>query len=96
MFRQLQTCNLFTIRKNPRRVLWRPEAGLKCEIDAGPDHSEIVSRSADHPKTEIVDPANVAGDPGFKPGAKLAEQFGLAAVVDRECIGDESIKRGHK
>jgi len=71
-------------------------SNLEGEIDSASDHSEIISRAFDHAEAEIVDPANVAGDPCFESRPKLAEQFGLAAVMDRESISDESIKRGHK
>jgi hypothetical protein len=50
----------------------------------------------DHAEAEIVHPANVTGDPCFEPRPKLSDQFGLAAVMDREGIGDESIGRRHK
>ena len=63
-------------------------SNLESEIDSASDHSEIISRAFDHAEAEIVDPANVAGDPCFEPRPKLAEQFGLAAVMDREGIGD--------
>src|SRR4029077_21233131 len=71
-------------------------SNLEGEINSAADHSEVVPRAFDHAEAEIVHPANVAGDPCFEPRPKLSEQFGLAAVMDRESIGDESIRRGHK
>ena len=68
-------------------------SNLKGEIDSASDHPEVVPRAFDHAEAEIIDPANVAGDAGFESRPELTDQFGLAAVMDRESIGDQSIGR---
>ena len=66
-------------------------SNLKGEIDSASDHPEVVPWAFYHAEAEIIDPADVAGDAGFESGPKLPDQFRLAAVMDRESIGDQSI-----
>jgi hypothetical protein len=83
-------------RKQPR--FFSPEGAnpqdfLKGEIQAAAEHSEIIPRSIDHAKTQVVSPTDVAREPKFDTSTELGEQFGLAAEMFGLRINSECVRR---
>src|SRR5436190_18984612 len=70
-----------------------PQDFLKGEIQAAAEHSEIIPGSIDHSKTQVVSPTDVAREPKFDTGAKLAEQLRFATEMFGLRIDSEGVRR---
>jgi hypothetical protein len=66
---------------------------LKGEIQAAAEHSEIIPRSIDYAKTQVVSPTDVARESKFDTGAKLAEQLRFATEMFGLRIDSEGVRR---
>src|SRR5262245_22061135 len=74
----------------------RKRSILEGEINAAADLTKIIARSLDHAEADIVDPTDVGRDSCLQTGSKLANCFGVTAVVNRVSVGNESIRRNDK
>lgn len=68
-------------------------ARSESDVQARPDHSEIVSRAADHAPAQVVSLTNVAGDAHFEAAAKLSYQFAVTAGMLGSCVNCERARR---
>ncbi len=66
---------------------------LEGEVQTAADHSEIVSGSIDHAKTQVVSPTDVARESNFETGPELAEHFGFAAKMVGLRIDSKGVRR---
>ena len=51
---------------------------LEGEVDAAADHGEVILRPFDDPPTQIIGPADVAGEAKFKAESEMADRFCLS------------------
>jgi hypothetical protein len=66
---------------------------LKGEIQAAPDHSEIIPWAVDYSETQVVSPTDVPRESDFETGSELREYFSFAAEVVGLRIDKEGVWR---
>ncbi len=64
---------------------------LESEVEPAAEHSEIVFRSIDHAKAQVVSPTDVPRDSKFEAGSELTEHFGFATEVIRLRVDGERV-----
>jgi hypothetical protein len=64
---------------------------LEGEVETATDHSEIIFRSVDHAKAQVVSPTDMPRKSDFEAGTELTEHLGFATEVIRLRMNSESI-----
>jgi hypothetical protein len=65
----------------------------KGEIDAAPEHTEIILWPIDDAEAQVVSPTDVPREPKFEAGSELTEHFGFAAEMFGLRIDSEGVRR---